>query len=94
MGYFANGTEGGWYENFICGRCVHQDDENGCAVWAIHLIHNGEDDPVAQDILETLIPTDGVDNLLCNMWMPSMAGYEDLPEQYEELLKRRKEARK
>lgn len=92
MGYFANGTEGDWYERFICERCIHSLDENGCAVWGIHFLHNGTDNPEVEGILNEFIPRQGTDNLLCSMWKSLVPEYDDLPEQYAELLKR-KEAR-
>lgn len=93
MGYFANGTEGEWYEQFICGRCIHGLDEQGCAVWGIQFLFNGTDDPNVESILNELIPRSGVSNRLCAMWKSMAPEYDDLPEQYAELL-RQKEASK
>ena len=42
MAYFSNGTEGDMYEEQWCKRCVHQNDDYGCPIWMLHLVHVGE----------------------------------------------------
>lgn len=53
MGYFANGTEGMMYEERYCSKCVH---EEGCAVWAMHIIHNYDECNNPESLLHKLIP--------------------------------------
>jgi hypothetical protein len=67
MGYFANGMTGDLYEQAYCEKCRHyQGMEGFCPVWEIHLLYNGTGGQVGE-ILETLIPTEGVNNLRCTM---------------------------
>lgn len=92
MGYFANGTEGEWYEDKICSRCIHYDDSEGygnmCPVWEVHLLHNytkeGSD---TEMILNTLIPRSGTHNKLCGMWKAAKPEWENHGKDYEEWLK-------
>ena len=69
MGYFANGSEGEAYEARYCDRCAHQKnaDGTGCAVWALHLIHNYEGGRI-QVLLDELIPQQDGRNLACLMF--------------------------
>ena len=71
MGYFPNGLSGIEYESRYCDRCVHQKlDDGGCAVWALHLVHNYERIEPINDALNALIPMseDGLSNLECTMF--------------------------
>lgn len=41
MAYFANGSEGMYYEARYCNRCVHgQDEEKMCPIMELHLLWN------------------------------------------------------
>ena len=44
MGYFGNGTAGEQYVAQWCSKCIHQRDDDICAVWLLHLNHNYDDD--------------------------------------------------
>ena len=35
MAYFANGSEGDYFTEKYCSRCVHRD---GCPVWGMHFL--------------------------------------------------------
>lgn len=59
MGYFSNGTEGRDYHEKYCRRCYFDVHEN-CPIWVIHLLHNGENNP----ILDEFIPLDEKGNNL------------------------------
>jgi hypothetical protein len=44
MGYFSNGTEGDYYQEAHCSKCVNwmqRDGESieGCAVWDLHILY-------------------------------------------------------
>jgi len=70
MAYFSNGTEGALYEDRYCYRCIHgpeHDEGQGCAVWVLHLIHNGESDK--RELLDALIPMEGVRPGQCRMFV-------------------------
>lgn len=72
MAYFSNGTEARLYEARYCQRCVHN---NGCTVWLAHFLHNYDlcnkpDDPGKQ-ILDVLIPMDGLYTGKCTMFVES-----------------------
>ncbi len=54
MGYFSNGTEGMDYEARYCDKCIHQ--EQGCAVWLAHMMHNYDECNNEKSILHILIP--------------------------------------
>ena len=72
MGYFANGSEGDMWEEENCRRCQH-DKDDGCAVLAVHLLYNYDQQDAGQDKLKAamqlLIPRadDGVFNGRCSM---------------------------
>lgn len=72
MGYFANGTEGSFYEAEYCDRCIHDADDGGCRVWMTHLDWNYEQwkDARKKAILDFLIPRskDGTGNECCTMF--------------------------
>lgn len=72
MGYFSNGEEGRMYEEQWCRRCLHEDDQHGCSVWAVHFTHNYDQskNPALAAVLTELIPrsADGLSNLRCTMF--------------------------
>jgi len=76
MTYFSNGTEGDLWEDHNCPGCVHHQAEAGCPVLVAHLIGNhdqhGEDPKakVVKDVLDTLIPREGVYSGPCSMRVP------------------------
>lgn len=87
MAYFANGTQGDWYEQNICTRCAHYDDAepaNTCTIWVLHLLYNGADEEseVGQ-MLQMLIPQRGIYQDLCSMFQPAKPDYAELPKQYQ-----------
>lgn len=68
MAYFSNGSEGEYYEQKYCRRCVHGSDEAVlCPVMVLHqewnyeAIAGGEDDP-KNVALNTLWPRCDDDN--------------------------------
>lgn len=70
MGYFANGSEGEAYEAMYCRRCVHENDDSGCAVWDAHLMHNYDECNKPESILHLLIPRgEHGGNLQCKMFV-------------------------
>ena len=75
MGYFSNGSEGMYYEERFCDRCVHRgnDQDGGCVVWLAHLLYSYKEansDSNAKHILDLLIPPakDGLSNDQCAMF--------------------------
>ena len=56
MGYFSNGTEGDCYEAQYCSRCIHEDEEHGCAVMLAHVLYNYRECNNENSILHLLIP--------------------------------------
>ena len=77
MGYFANGTEGELYEARYCSRCLHgRQDSRPCAIWGAHLVYN-YDQNHKEDVsalLGMLIPTIGIDNGECEMFIEDKKG--------------------
>lgn len=69
MGYFSNGTEGMAYEERWCSRCIHRDDETGCAVMLAHNLHNYDECNNPASILHMLIPRNGIENEQCEMFI-------------------------
>lgn len=74
MAYFANGSEGVFYEERYCARCVHDKDDS-CPVLLLHLLWNydavGKDaDQVKAKALNALWPrkADGIGNDACAMF--------------------------
>jgi hypothetical protein len=69
MGYFSNGGEGADYQHNWCNRCIH-DRNHDCAVWLLHLLMNYEQNKnqSAANVLDVLIPRDGVGNKQCAMF--------------------------
>lgn len=75
MAYFPNGTSQQYYEETYCDRCRHGvtlDNPEGCRVMTLHLAHNYEalDNPDIKNILDALIPMDGLDAKKCTMFLP------------------------
>ena len=76
MAYFPNGTSAEIYEANYCDHCRHQKpDDGGCAVMLAHLIHNydavGSDaNEALRDVLNLLIPMDGIEAKQCAMFLP------------------------
>lgn len=72
MGYFPNGAAGAAYEEEYCFRCIHDDNEKGCAVMLAHNLYNYDhcNDPTS--ILHLLIPRSegGIGNEQCLMFYP------------------------
>jgi len=69
--YFSNGTEGEMFYERNCARCIH-DTEQGCPVWALHLLWNydavGRDaDQDKRMALDMFIPRDDPTVATCNM---------------------------
>ena len=58
MGYFSNGTEGMDYEAKYCARCIHNQEEAGCAVLLAHQLYNYDECNKPDSILHILIPRD------------------------------------
>jgi hypothetical protein len=74
VGYFPNGTAGIDYETRYCDHCVHQrENDGGCAVWQIHMLHNYDQKGVVEEILSALIPPDGIYNGECRMFHAATA---------------------
>ena len=71
MGYFSNGAEGQDYEERHCSRCLHDQDDNGCAVWLAHLLANYEECNNEESPLHVLIPRGdgGLYNKKCRMFI-------------------------
>ena len=67
MAHFSSGTEGLDYQTRYCKHCVHDIDED-CPVFLAHLRHNG-DKGDAGNILELLIPKEGLGNGVCRMFV-------------------------
>ena len=69
MGYFSNGTEGNIYESEYCEKCVHYDHKQGedkpCPIWMHHLLHNGTNNEYVQEILNSFITVEGIENKKC-----------------------------
>lgn len=80
MAYFSNGEEGRYYEAKYCDKCIHQDIENGCVIWGLHLLYVGEEQhkPLL-DMLIPMKPNGHPDE--CSMFLvgehPSKAHYRD-----------------
>ena len=76
MAYFSNGTEGEYYQEKFCDRCVHNGGvDDGCPVMGLHLMWNydavGTDKTATKAYaLEMLWPRDGVHNGDCKMFHP------------------------
>lgn len=80
MAYFSNGSEGEYYEEKWCLRCVHYGDGGDlCPVLVLHFMWNYDacngDRPGASPevaakhtALNTLWPRDGIDNGQCAMF--------------------------
>jgi len=69
MGYFANGTEGDIYAEKWCSRCVHNQPDEPCQVWMLHMLHNYEECNKKDSFLHALIPRNGIENERCRMFV-------------------------
>ena len=84
MGYFSNGTEGEAFYFTYCEKCVHNEEDKMCPVWALHHQWNYEQFPdsveedaieeiaeqqVKKDALDTLI-TRGENGQECKLFFP------------------------
>lgn len=71
MGYFSNGTEGEFYYDEYCSRCIHDDPDNGkcCPIWSLHLLHNYEECNKKDSFLHVLIPRNEGFNDMCTMFV-------------------------
>ena len=81
MAYFSNGTEGDYYEEKYCQRCIHYDfdDNKMCPILELHFrwnydACNGNKPDATPEVkakykaLNTLWPQDGVHNGECAMF--------------------------
>ena len=73
MGYFSNGSQGADYQAKFCDHCFH-DWENNCPILLLHLMWNydavGKNADKTKEIaLETFIPTEGIENKQCLMFV-------------------------
>jgi len=68
MGYFSNGTEGMYYYEKYCEKCVHDIDED-CPVWLLHQLYNYDECNNPDSFLHVLIPRDGVYNEKCKLFV-------------------------
>lgn len=75
MGYFSNGSEGEFYYEEYCSRCVHDDPEKGkhCPIWNLHLLHNYEECNNKESFLHVLIPRNKGFNDACTMFVERAA---------------------
>ncbi len=71
MGYFSNGTEWERYEAEYCWKCIHNEEEKGCAVVLAHMLFNYDECNNEKSILNFLIPRskDKLSNEQCMMFM-------------------------
>lgn len=70
MGYFANSDEGDAYEAEWCSKCVHYGaDGTRCAVLGAHVLFAYGAKGEAEQILNELIPRQGIRNLKCRMFV-------------------------
>lgn len=65
MAYFANGSEGDWYEERYCARCIH---DGNCTVWDAHMLLNYDECNKPDSILHMLWPREGAHNGDCRMF--------------------------
>ena len=77
MGYFSNGSEGLYYQEEFCLKCVNWTDNGsgseGCPIMDLHSRWNydaiGKDaDVVKQQALSHFIPRSGICNEKCTMF--------------------------
>jgi hypothetical protein len=71
MAYFSNGTEGEVYQSRYCEHCQHGQDDD-CAVWLAHFVHQGSGASAADGVLNTLIPREGIVNKQCRVFLPML----------------------
>jgi hypothetical protein len=74
MAYFSSGSEGSYYEEKYCSRCIH--DMNTCPIMLLHLMWNCDAvgktaDETKRTALDILWPrqSDGVHNADCAMFV-------------------------
>lgn len=78
MGYFSNATENDLYQEQWCNRCIHRgpDDGPGCPIMGVHFLYNYEQykrgNETIRDILQDLIPPEGVGNGQCKMFVQEL----------------------
>jgi len=74
MGYFANGIEGGDYEEEYCCKCIHYSDNPEvpqCPVLLLHELYNYDDCNKKDSFLHVLIPRNERGyNEKCTMFIP------------------------
>lgn len=72
MAYFSNGSEGEWYFETYCSKCIF-DRDNTCPIWGLHMLHNYEECNKPQSFLHQLIPRSkgGLGNEECKFYMPA-----------------------
>ena len=58
MGYFANGTEGDFYYDKYCIRCVHMLEDHSCPCSDTHLLWDYDECNNKDSILHKMIPID------------------------------------
>ena len=58
MGYFPNGTDGEMYCEQYCDNCVHNLEEHGCPILALHWLYNYDECNKPDSILHEAIPRD------------------------------------
>ena len=67
MGYLADQTEIQSYLEHYCQRCLHGEDQAGCAVWDAHQDYQGVE--ALRSVLDMLIPRDEQgQNLQCRLF--------------------------
>lgn len=72
MAYFSNSSEGKYYRERYCSKCINHRDKNdgrgiGCPIWDLHLLHNGEKQ--FKEILDFLIEREDCGNKECSMFL-------------------------
>lgn len=65
MAHFSNGTEFMFWEEGQCWDCVHNQQEEPCAVTNLHFCYQ---DDVDDEILDLLIPRTDTGNGVCQMF--------------------------
>ena len=80
MGYFANGTEGEYYREKYCERCVNWHDKAstpetpGCPIMDLHFLYNYDDCDKPESYLHSLIPLKDGHNEECSMFLERTDG--------------------
>jgi hypothetical protein len=73
MAYFPNGSDGDYYLEKYCNKCIHGIQSLPCPVMSLHLEWNydavgDKADLTKKQALDTLWPCDGVHNGDCAMF--------------------------